>query len=131
MVPQLKMWHLSKKYSGIDWAMLYKVRHAARRRLWGFVGLGTIVIVHGGHQDFLSIRWMHHKVIDNLNYDNRLERTAQFGQPRQGPPGPKKSTGKNGLDSLEDAQATRDLAHWYVKNLSARVGVGVNGLVDW
>jgi hypothetical protein len=53
--PQLKMWHLNTRFSGVTWPMLYKAREAgrtipgrdaARRRLWSFVGKNTIVIVH-------------------------------------------------------------------------------------
>jgi hypothetical protein len=79
--PQVKMWHLNSKYSGVNWPLLYKARemgktipghHAARRRIWDFVGPETIVVVHSGHQDFTSLRWLHKNVIDTLNCESRL-----------------------------------------------------------
>ncbi|KAJ5379770.1 uncharacterized protein N7496_002198 [Penicillium cataractarum] len=133
--PQVKMWHLNKRFSGVDWPMLHKARKAgriingrdaARRQLWKFVGRDTIVIVHGGHNDFLCLRWIHCKVIDTMDCESRLAEPAKS-------PGLKNLTkahlgreiqkGRGGHDSLEDAQATRDLAVWYVQNLPASAKV--------
>ncbi|OOQ87030.1 hypothetical protein PEBR_19068 [Penicillium brasilianum] len=127
--PQVKMWHLNKKYSGVDWSMLYKARDlgqvskgrdAARRQLWKFVGADTIVIVHGGHNDFLSLRWIHRKVIDTLDCESRLATPAKspsLQKLAKAHLGREIQQRRGGHDSLEDAQATRDLAVWYMENL--------------
>ena len=108
-------------------------RHAARRQLWEFVGPETIVVVHGGHQDLLSLRWLHYNVIDTLSCESRLE------EPQVAPNlanlarvhlGRRIQHGQNGHDSLEDAQATRDLVHWYVKNPPASTKVQVEGIAQ-
>lgn len=129
--PQVKMWHLNKRFSGVDWSMLYKARDAgrvingrdaARRQLWKFVGRDTIVIVHGGTNDFFSLRWIHHMVIDTLDCESRLEMPAKSPGLRNLAKihlGREIQKGRAGHDSLEDAQATRDLAVWYVQRLCA------------
>ncbi|KAJ5174268.1 uncharacterized protein N7482_000145 [Penicillium canariense] len=135
--PKVKMWHLNTQYSGVSWPMLYDAhlkdntiagRDVARQLLWNFVGPETIVITHGGREDFLALRWLHPNVIDTLECEDRrfdpehprtLKNLAKVHLGRE-----IQRTGR-GHDSLEDARACRDLLHWYVQNLPAKMKVKV------
>lgn len=90
----------------------------AREEIFKYVGPDTIVVVHGGTNDLMSLRWIHTKIIDtlivessrrcsvilknlkNLTYQHLSKHIQKIGK---------------GHDSLEDALATRELAIWYSK----------------
>lgn len=132
--PSVKMEHYNTKYSGVTKAMMYKARKEgsclfgkkkARLELWKFVDAHTIIVVHGGSQDFISLRLIHDKVVDTqltekcsgeLNNGVSLKSLAKERLGRE------IQLRGNGHDSLEDAIATRDLLHWH---LSVRVEKGL------
>jgi len=41
-------------------------REAARQAVWQFVGPQTIVCLHSGQNDFTTLRWIHHRIIDTF-----------------------------------------------------------------
>ncbi|KAJ5087028.1 hypothetical protein NUU61_008335 [Penicillium alfredii] len=125
--PKVPLLHPNTSWSGITWGMLRGARnkgncingrHKALEKLWQYASPETIVVAHGGSSDMLALRWMHRRVLDTCRVEKlrpdghvrprlrnlaeaRLNRKIQQGQ---------------GHDSLEDATACRDLAHWYVVN---------------
>ncbi|KAL2012096.1 hypothetical protein VTN00DRAFT_4814 [Thermoascus crustaceus] len=73
--PSVPMRHFNTRYSGVTRGMIEAARRkrtclmgrdAARQQLWRFVGPETIVVVHGGNNDFLALRWIHTRVVDTF-----------------------------------------------------------------
>ncbi|KAJ6257449.1 hypothetical protein Dda_7233 [Drechslerella dactyloides] len=111
-------------------------RDAAREKLFHFVGPETIVLVHGGLNDFLSLRWYHHAILDTQEVESRIKRIgddeladwlADEGTSLEAMS--RLKTGVhirkgNGIhDSLEDAMACRELGVWYANNLKGEIGL--------
>ncbi|KAL2001762.1 hypothetical protein VTN02DRAFT_1286 [Thermoascus thermophilus] len=139
--PRVPMRHFNTRYSGVTRGMLEAARRsgtclvgrdAARERLWRFVGPETIVVVHGGHSDFLALRWIHPRAVDTFLVEGvwrekQLKKKKSPEDKGQGGRslkhlaevrlGWKIQCGKNGHDSLEDALACRALVDWYVGDL--------------
>lgn len=127
--PLVPMLHFNTRYSGVDRRMLERARirkqcimgrDEARMHLWRFVGPETILVMHGGPSDLMSLRWIHRRIIDTL----RVE--ASRKEPIQGRSlkhlaevilHTQIQKGRQGHDSLEDSLACRGLLHWYVENL--------------
>lgn len=68
------MAHLNTKYSGVTFSDLNNARRAgkvlwgtdgARRAVWKYVGLDTVVIGHGVGNDLRALKWLHPKVVDS------------------------------------------------------------------
>ncbi|KAI9932657.1 hypothetical protein MW887_008906 [Aspergillus wentii] len=122
--PSVPMLHYNTRYSGVTRAMMFRAerrkqciagRDRAREQLWRYVGRETIVVMHGGQNDMLSLRWIHGRVIDTYLVEGSRE------QPQPGRSlkhltevhlGEKIQQGKGGHDSIEDAMACRGLCHW-------------------
>jgi RNA exonuclease 1 len=114
-------------------------RDQARAMVWRFVGPNTVVVGHSAHNDLTALRWIHPRVIDTFLLES-LNAKAARGKETALPPsvltsskGQRKESGalslkslamlrlnreiqasRKGHDSLEDALATRDLAHWNI-----------------
>lgn len=152
--PSVPMQHFNTRYSGVTRGMLEAARRkktcimgrdAARQRLWRYVGPETIVVVHGGHNDFLALRWIHLRVVDTFlvaraareKKKKKQQQQQQEQQPDADGVAEKRGLslkdladailgwqiqrGKQGHCSLEDALACRALADWYVWNLAEDV----------
>ena len=93
---------------------------AVRDKLFEFVGPETIVIAHAGRHDLNVIRWIHPLIVDTQIVNTQSHRGKardcrhalrdlcydNFGISIQ--------IGNKGHYSLEDALATRELAHMFV-----------------
>ena len=73
--PAVPMSHLNSRFSGVTWKEMNEAlekgttihgRDNARKKLWSFVGPDTIVVGHSLNNDFRSLRWIHHKVVDTF-----------------------------------------------------------------
>ena len=53
-------------------------RNKARKAVYEFIGPETIVIGHGGHGDFISLRWIHPLVIDTLILEQHKKRDEEI-----------------------------------------------------
>lgn len=87
VLPQVKMTHYNTRYSGISRQMMEDARRRrecfvgrdqARSAVWQLIGPDTIVIGHAGHQDLISLRWIHPLIVDTL-----IIETARREQERQ------------------------------------------------
>lgn len=73
--PDVKMKHYNTKYSGVTAKAMHEARRgrtclfgrgAARKAIWKFVSPETVVIGHAVHGDLVSLRWIHHRIVDTL-----------------------------------------------------------------
>ncbi|KAK0710674.1 ribonuclease H-like domain-containing protein [Lasiosphaeris hirsuta] len=79
--PSVKIQHYNTRWSGVTALQMDKAYRrgqcimgmgAARREVLEFVGPGTIVVGHGAQNDFSSLRWIHHRVIDSYLIENAI-----------------------------------------------------------
>ncbi|KAH0543425.1 hypothetical protein FGG08_002283 [Glutinoglossum americanum] len=129
VVPSVPMLHYNTRYSGVTFAMMREAsrsgncirgRDAAREALWRFVGPETVVVLHGGENDTIALRWMCGKVVDTfLLAGNMKEGKIKGGRSLKNLNlellGRNVQMGRKGHDSLEDALATRELANWFIE----------------
>ncbi|KAK6335726.1 hypothetical protein TWF730_003104 [Orbilia blumenaviensis] len=116
-------------------------RDAARERIFDFVGPGTMVLVHGGANDFMCLRWLHTHIVDTQEIESRVKRIGDDElddwlddegtgleamcrlrtgiQIRTG----RTKYGDGVHDSVEDAMACRELGVWYSNNLKGEIEV--------
>lgn len=75
VVPDEPILHYNTRFSGVNHAQMMQAQAAgtclrgtaaARDAAWQFVGPDTIVVVHGGNNDFISMRWIHENIIDTM-----------------------------------------------------------------
>ncbi|RMZ77901.1 hypothetical protein DV738_g4141, partial [Chaetothyriales sp. CBS 135597] len=75
VTPQAKMLHLNTRYSGVSWDDIRRAvasgnflpsKKAAREALFRLVDRDTIIVAHGGSQDFSALRWIHPRIIDTF-----------------------------------------------------------------
>ena len=118
--PSVPLWHTDRWSTGIDMAQLEKAhkekstiegRDAARELLWRFVGEKTILIVHAGRRDFLSLRLTHSHVLDVQRVPNDnpvldLFTMAEMHMQHPAQPDSIRST-------LEGAQTCRELTRYF------------------
>ncbi|RMZ91716.1 hypothetical protein DV736_g1046, partial [Chaetothyriales sp. CBS 134916] len=88
--PEGEMRHLNTKYSGVTWKDIREAKargdcflhkEAARQALFRFVGLNTIIVTHGGSNDFNALRWIHPRIIDTfVLYQDRRKSLQQAEQ---------------------------------------------------
>ena len=73
--PEVPMQHYNTRFTGITTKDMHEARkagtclmgrEAARQAVWQYVGPDTIVCLHSGQNDFSSLRWIHHRIIDTL-----------------------------------------------------------------
>lgn len=73
--PSVKMTHFNTVFTGVTRKAMEDARrkktclfgrNKARKAVYELIGPETIVIGHGGHGDFISLRWIHPLVIDTL-----------------------------------------------------------------
>ncbi|KAK1749695.1 hypothetical protein QBC47DRAFT_395496 [Echria macrotheca] len=83
--PDVPMLHYNTKYSGIRAGDMEKARRsrecifgktAARAAIFRYVGPATVVIGHGMQSDLVSLRWIHHRVVDSFLLESGI-RQAQ------------------------------------------------------
>jgi RNA exonuclease 1 len=76
--PDVKMQSLNTRFSGVTWGQLNNARRSgecilgrdrARKAVYRFVGPETVVVAHGGDNDFNSLRWIHGLVVDTRLID--------------------------------------------------------------
>jgi DNA polymerase III epsilon subunit-like protein len=94
-------------------------RDAARTALWKHIGPETIVVVHGGHNDFNSLRWIHANVIDTFMLESYTGIKTLGGNSLKNLCKTKlevdvQDISKTGHCSLEDAMACRELVHNWI-----------------
>lgn len=116
-------------------------RDKARAAVLQYVGPQTVVVGHAAHNDLTALRWIHPTVVDTFLLEKMNVKAApqvEVASHRSGKkhlaqrqgrkePGPlalqslarlrldrEIQTTKKGHDSLEDALAARDLAHWNI-----------------
>lgn len=67
--------HYNTRYSGVTPAMMRQAerngtaifgRERALAALWKYVGPETVVVAHGGDNDFRALRWIHPHVVDSF-----------------------------------------------------------------
>lgn len=126
--PSTPMRHYCTRYSGVSVGMMEKARRvgscilgrdAARQLVWQFVGPATIVVLHGGSCDLMSLRWIHHRVVDTFIVEGSRKEAQEKRSLKHLSEvilGRRIQTGRGGHDSVEDALASRELADWYVTN---------------
>ena len=128
--PSIPMKHYNTRFSGVTAADMRNAvrkrtciwgRDMARQLVWRFVGPGTVIVVHGRHNDLSTLRLIHPLIIDTFILESygegvsggcslknlslqRLGRVVQNGK---------------GHCSLEDALACRELAHWLARQIPA------------
>lgn len=132
--PSVAMLHYNTKYSGVSRSDMVGAersrtcifgRNAARERLMHFVGPDTTVIVHGGQSDFTALRWIHPKIVDTFILAGYQYGTIEGGRSLKNlslrRAGRQVQGGKKGHCSLEDARATRELAHWFMEQIPSNV----------
>lgn len=128
--PSMAMLHYNTKYSGVTRTDMIAAersrtcifgRDAARKRLMRFVGPETTVIVHGGQNDLTALRWIHPQIVDTFilaGYDSsKPEGGRSLKNLCSRNLGREVQVGKKGHCSLEDARATRELAHWFMEQI--------------
>jgi len=73
--PDIPMQHYNTRFTGIITKDMHEARRnrtclmgreAAREAVWQFVGPQTIVCLHSGQNDFTTLRWIHHRIIDTF-----------------------------------------------------------------
>ena len=117
-------------------------RAQARQAIFRYVGPETIVVCHGGSSDMNCLRWIHPNVVDTHIVEiEKRQKQREILEKMAGEAGEAKrkefeaqlgpgtlslkrlamdrlnrniQTGNKGHDSIEDAVATRDIAHWHV-----------------
>ncbi|KAF3902906.1 hypothetical protein AA313_de0209232 [Arthrobotrys entomopaga] len=118
-------------------------RDAAREKLFEFIGPDTMVFVHGGTNDFLSLRWVHPTIVDTQEVESRIKRIgddeldAWLDDEGTGleamcriRAGVKIRTGTGIHDSLEDAMACRELGVWYANNMAREIILEGNEIME-
>ena len=143
--PRVRLLHLNTRYSGVTRGMLEGARQrnqcirggrdGAREQVWRYVGQETIVVVHGGSNDLLALRWKHERIIDTFVVEGQRRQRQQQQQQQTAASaageaamggrslkhlaeamlGVSIQRGSLGLDSVEDAMACRWLVDWYVR----------------
>ncbi|KAK5307460.1 hypothetical protein LTR99_000432 [Exophiala xenobiotica] len=122
--PSVPMMHYNTRYSGVTWTDMWDAvrngtciygRDMAREMLWKHIRPETIVVVHGGRNDFEALRWIHTRVIDSFILESYTGIKTEGGRSLQnlcllklGIAVQQKDVRK-GHDSLEDAMACREL----------------------
>jgi RNA exonuclease 1 len=85
--PDIPMMHYNTRWSGITRGDMERARRnhkcifgkpAARRAIFRYVGPSTIVIGHGAQSDLLSLRWIHHRVVDSLLIESSRRKEAEL-----------------------------------------------------
>lgn len=72
--PDAELLHPNTQYSGVTWGELNHARRTktclfgienARKAIWNFVRPDTVIVAHGGSNDFRSLRWIHTAIVDS------------------------------------------------------------------
>ena len=124
--PNTKMITYNTRWSGVTRNMMTDAHRkglcimgfdAARANVWKFVGPDTVVMMHGGVSDMISLRWIHKHIIDTGILENwkkvphkgaSLKYLASEMLARD--------IQKGTHSSYEDAMACRDLVAWYMSH---------------
>ena len=127
--PTVPMKHYNTRYSGVTPEAMrnavksgncYRGRDEARNRLLELIGPETIVVMHGGNNDLTALRLIHPLVIDTHLlecYNPKTEGGRSLKVVCKKHLGMNIQAGKNGHDSLEDAEACRELLHFWIKSI--------------
>lgn len=120
--PTAKMAHLNTRYSGVSRQQMTTAvakrtcffgRDAARQALFKYVGLETVLIMHGGSSDLTALRLLHPHVVDSFILEGYHGVQVVGGRSLKNlvkiATGRDIQRGNAGHDSLEDALATREL----------------------
>ena len=121
--PRPRMHDYNTKWSGVTRDMMNDARrnarcikgvNAARAEVWKFVGPDTVVMMHGGAGDMVSLRWIHKTVIDTriLVYSTKEPLKGSLKYLAKEILGRKIQQGKH--SSHEDSLACRDLVAWHL-----------------
>lgn len=137
VIPNVEMAHYNTRYSGVTFAAMNKARRtntgirgvdAARKEVFKYVDSDTFVIVHGGSNDFTSLRWIHpvNKIIDSCVLEGYDYGVREKGWKKSLKEVCKRRCGISvqdaklengraaGHDSLEDACAAREIVCWWL-----------------
>lgn len=138
VIPDAEMAHYNTRYSGVTFADMRKAArfntgirgaNAARKEVFNYVDSNTIVIVHGGSNDFTSLRWLHpaSRIIDTCLLETYDYKVRENGWKKSLKEVCKRRCGilvqdaklqdgrAAGHDSLEDALATREVVCWWLR----------------
>lgn len=141
--PTVEMAHYNTRYSGVTFAAMRNAirtntairgTDAARNEVFRYVDSSTIVIVHGGSNDFTTLRWLHPAsrivdtcVLETWDHEVREQRWKRglkdVCQRRCGIMVQNAKLGDGraaGHDSLEDALATREIVCWWLRMIPDR-----------
>lgn len=141
VIPDVEMAHYNTRYSGVTFAAMNKAKRtntgirgadAARKEVFKYIDSNTIVVVHGGSNDFTSLRWIHPAsrtidtcVLETYDYqvrENRWKKSLKEVCKRRCGILVQDAKLENGRlaghDSLEDALATREVVCWWLKMIS-------------
>ena len=140
VAPGIEMQHYNTRYSGVTFAMMRNATrsgeairgvHEARELLFKYVDSSTVIVMHGGNNDLISLRMIHpaHKIIDTYileSYDfeacdSKLKRNLKDVCMRRchiSVQDAKLSNGRDaGHDSLEDALACREIVCAWMRQI--------------
>ncbi|KAJ5918018.1 hypothetical protein N7454_010393 [Penicillium verhagenii] len=131
--PKAPMLHLDTQRSCITWKMMNDAHEKglclngieeAQERLWEYVNRETYIVFHQGRDDMIHLRWrfQDQRIIDTFELEGRREvpeRNRSLKNLSRLHLSRDIQRTRFGLDSLEDAMATRDLVFWYAENLPA------------
>lgn len=90
--PDVKMSHWNTRFSGVTARDMHEARQqrtclsgraAARRAIWAFVSPETVVVGHAVHGDLVSLRWIHHRVVDTLIIEEDVVRREKARRERE------------------------------------------------
>lgn len=129
--PSVPMHHYNTKYSGVSRGAMNSAvkarscifgRDAARAELWEHIGPDTIVVVHGGQNDLVSLQWIHGNVIDTFILESYTGIKAAGGHSLKNLCKTRlgvsiQDKGRLGHCSLEDAMACRELLHHWAMQI--------------
>ena len=85
--PDIPMMHYNTRWSGVTRGDMERARRdhkcipgksGARRAIFRYVGPSTIVVGHGAQSDLLSLRWIHHRVVDSLLIESSRRKEAEL-----------------------------------------------------
>lgn len=136
--PTVEMAHYNTRYSGVTFAAMRNAIRAntairgtdtARNEVFKYVDSNTIVIVHGGSNDFTTLRWLHpaSRIIDTCVLETWDHEVREQGWKRGLKDACQRRCGimvqnaklgdgrAAGHDSLEDALATREIVCWWLR----------------
>lgn len=117
--PSVPMKHFNTRYSGVSardmreavrYGTAIHGRDAARQLLLEYVGPETVVVVHGGQNDFTALRWIHPCIVDTFileGYVKTIPATVAMPAGDGARGGVGDDTGSGGQEQTQEGQGSR------------------------